>query len=107
MTRSACASVTVNASSPSPAAIVCEETAPASGHPAQPPVLRSSFALADTFTIDVQLTGSAVSPAAGGGAGVGDGVVVAGASGAGADDVAPVAFGMRTRNASRRPVPAF
>src|SRR6185369_10766530 len=102
MTRSACVSPAVSASSPSPAAIVSADTAPASGQPAHPPFLRSSPAVAVALTSDVQVT-ACPSAALVDGAGCGGAVGVAVAGGA----PAPAIGGIFTRYASRRPVPAL
>src|SRR6185503_17644402 len=78
MTRSACVSPGTNASSPSPEAIVCDDTAPASGHPEHPPVLCSSPGVAVTLTSDVHVTGSPAMAGVVGVTGVGSGAVVVG-----------------------------
>ena len=113
--RSACVSPATKVSSPSPDAIVCVEAAPASGHPEQPPVLRTSPVVAVTLTSDDQVTACAVDEGvAAGGVVVGGSVGAVGAgagAGAGAAGVVDVEAaendGTRTRNASRRPEPAL
>src|SRR5215203_1308403 len=101
MTRSVCVSPAVSESSASPDAIGCEDTAPASGQPAQPPVFRSSVPAAAALTSAVQFTASpvsatvtgAVGDGAGTGAGDGDGWVAADLE----------SGGIRTRKTSSRP----